>query len=74
MFVYMERNVRIHNRIPFYLRWLITIDRKKKQLRHVSPIKELIFFSFRGLSRRKKMAHGFENEASQTQSTNVCLP
>jgi hypothetical protein len=32
MFVYMERNVRIHRKIPFYLRWMIALERTKKQL------------------------------------------
>uniref|UniRef100_A0A914KR82 Neurotransmitter-gated ion-channel transmembrane domain-containing protein n=1 Tax=Meloidogyne incognita TaxID=6306 RepID=A0A914KR82_MELIC len=57
MFVYMERNVRIHNRIPFYLRWLITFEKKKKQL------------SFRGISTKRRRAHAFENEATQIHST-----
>ncbi|KAL3085156.1 hypothetical protein niasHS_010225 [Heterodera schachtii] len=32
MFVYVERNVRIHHHVPFYLRWMIAIERRKRRI------------------------------------------
>jgi hypothetical protein len=33
LFVFVERNVRIHGKIPWYLKWLMWLEKRKRKLR-----------------------------------------